>query len=61
MHETIFNQKQVLQGTVFIIYSYCKYNKLYVRLILWSLNHYFKLLQFLDIQGSILDSNIYMP
>ena len=25
MHETIFNQKQVLQGTNFIIYSYCKY------------------------------------
>ena len=41
MHETIFNQKQVLQGTIFIIYSYCKYNKLYVRKILWSLNHYF--------------------
>ena len=39
MHETIFNQKQVLQGTIFIIYSYCKYNKLYVRQILWSLNH----------------------
>ena len=27
MPKTIFNQKQVLQGTVFIIYSYCKYNK----------------------------------
>ena len=41
MHETIFNQKQVLQVTIFIIYSYCKYNKLYVRQILWSLIHYF--------------------
>ena len=40
MHETIFNQKQVLQGTIFIIYSYCKYNKVYVHQILWSLNHY---------------------
>ena len=27
MHETIFNQKQVLQGTILIINSYCKYNK----------------------------------
>ena len=34
MHVTIFNQKQVLQGTIFIIYSYCKYNKLYVCQIL---------------------------
>ena len=46
MHETIFNQKQGLQGTIFIIYSYhfayCKYNKLYVRQVLWSLNHYFQ-------------------
>ena len=41
MHETIFNQKQVLQGTIFIIYSYCKYNKLYVRQIVWSLNQYY--------------------
>ena len=41
MPETILNQKLVLQGTIFIIYSYCKYNKLYVRQILWSLNHYF--------------------
>ena len=41
MPETIFNQKQVLQGTIFIIYSYCKYNKLYARQILLSLNHYF--------------------
>ena len=41
MHEAIFNQKQVLQGTIFITYSYCKYNFLYVRRILWSLNHYF--------------------
>ena len=40
--ETIFNQKQVLQGIIFIIYSYCKYNKLYVRQILWSLNHNFQ-------------------
>ena len=31
MPKTIFNRKQVLQGTIFIIYSYCKYNKLYVR------------------------------
>ena len=37
MHETIFNQKQVLQGTILIIYSYCKYNKVYVRQIIWSL------------------------
>ena len=41
MHETIFNQKQVLQGTILIINSYCKYNKVYVSQILWSLNHYF--------------------
>ena len=41
MSEIIFNQKEVLQGTIFIIYSYCKCNKLYVRPILWSLNHYF--------------------
>ena len=34
MHEIIFNQKQVLQGTIFIIYSYCKYKKLYVHQIL---------------------------
>ena len=27
MHETIFHQKQVLQGTIFIMYSYCKYCK----------------------------------
>ena len=40
-NETIFNHKRVLQGTIFITYSYCKYNKLYVRQILWSLNHYF--------------------
>ena len=40
MHKTIFNQKQVLQGTIIIIYSNCKYNKLYVCQILWSLNHY---------------------
>ena len=40
MHETIFNPKHVLQGAIFIIYSYCKYNKLYVCQILWSLNHY---------------------
>ena len=44
MHETIFNQKQVLQGNIFIIYSYCKYNKLYVRQILWSLNIIFKVI-----------------
>ena len=25
MHETIFNQIQVLKGTIFVIYSYCKY------------------------------------
>ena len=42
MPEIIFNQNQVLQGTIFIIYSYCKYNKLYVHQILWSLNHYFR-------------------
>ena len=44
MPDTIFNQKQVLQGTIFIIYSYNKYNffyKSYLRQILWTLNHYF--------------------
>ena len=41
MHETIFNPKQVLQGTISIIYSYWKYNKLYVRQIILTLNHYF--------------------
>ena len=41
MHETIFYQKQVLQVTILIIYSYCKYNKLDVRQIILSLNHYF--------------------
>ena len=51
MHETIS------------IYSYCKYNKLYI----YTPNSmkfetlFLKILQFLDIQGSISDSNIYMP
>ena len=61
MHETIFNQKQVLQGTIFyhlfLFISYCKYNNyMYTKVY-----EVLKLLQFLDIEGSISDSNIYMP
>ena len=35
------SNKSESDGTIFIIYSYCKYNKFYDRQILWSLNHYF--------------------
>ena len=52
-HETIFNQKQVLQGTVFIIILIASItNDMYTKFYeVWTT--ILKFLQFLDIQGSI--------